>query len=179
MIILVDTLEKKNKHITDAFEAACISWRPLRLKQGDYMKNGVDATTIDRKSGLQEVYGNLIGKEHARFKRECDRAMEAGQRLIVLVETHYEERHKWCVCKEPEIKTLEDVHKWRNPREKLFYSSPQLIINGRKPRPPVSAKQLQKIMETMAAEHGVEWMFVRSEDCGKKIIEILKKSIDK
>ena len=153
-------------------------WKPLRLAQGDYMAEDNDVLTIDRKSGLQAVYGNLIGREHARFKRECDRAVKAGQRLIVLVETHDEERHKWCVCKEPPIENLEDVHRWKNPREKLYYSSPHIAVNGRKPRPPVSAKQLQKVMETMAAEHGVEWRFVRSEDCGKKIIEILQKSVD-
>lgn len=58
--------------------------RATALPFGDYMLEGSNIS-IDTKQDVQEVAGN-IGRDHARFVRECDRARAEGYRLVILVE---------------------------------------------------------------------------------------------
>lgn len=59
---------------------------------------------IDRKQNLQELCGNVC-QQHERFKKELIRAIDAGIRLVILVEHG------------PDIQSLEDVWFWKNPRK--------------------------------------------------------------
>lgn len=179
-MILVDTLEKKSLHVTDAFDALGIPWRPQRLAQGDYMLEGSDALTIDRKSGLQEAYSCLVGKQHDRFKRECQRSKVAGQRLVILIETHKSEtfyaRGVGAVkVSEPSISDIRDVDRWVNPRRVAFSRTAHTGID-RDRRPPITSRQLMLTMLTFAELYGCEWKFCQSADCGKRIAEILIES---
>jgi hypothetical protein len=185
-MILVDNREKKNLHITDYFDASGIPWRSIKLDQGDYMREGVDGLTIDRKNGLSETYscmipGRPINKKgetnHDRFRNECLRAKESGQRLIVLVETHDKEtffqRGVGAVTvSEPTILTVTDVAKWVNPRRVAFSRAKKTGVDVDR-QPPIDSATLMRTMQTFSIRYGVEWQFVPMMYCGKKIAEIL------
>lgn len=102
---------------------------------------------IDRKQSLSEVCQNVC-QDHARFKRELERAMEYEIKLVFLVEHG------------GHIKTLEDVKDWKNPRLKEH----PLAMSG---------ERLYKVMLTMQNKYGIEWLFCDKRCTGKRIIEIL------
>lgn len=102
---------------------------------------------VDRKQSLSEVAHNVC-QDHARFKRELERANEYGIHLIFLVEHG------------GSIKSLEDVSNWNNPRLKL---SPKAL----------SGKGLYKRMLTIQNRYGVEWHFCDKRATGKRIIQLL------
>jgi len=59
------------------------------LKQGDYTLKGLEDTfVIERKFGLQEVFGNYYKKEYReRFERELERMQDIAHKYI-LIETN-------------------------------------------------------------------------------------------
>ena len=61
---------------------------------------------------------------------------------------------------EPLIKTLDDVKGWCNPRLKV---SPLAVSGAR----------LYAILSTMSKRYGVDFLFCKKSDTGKRIIEIL------
>ena len=145
---------------------------------------GTYSYSIDSKADMFEVYQNLIGKQHPRFRDECILAMNNHIRLTILIESG------------PRVMSLEDVSRWRNrkaeiiferkirreyniPREEDFQSAlDELREHGIRIRPPVTGEQLAKVMMTMRDKYGVMWEFCRPEDTGKIILERLKEHHD-
>jgi hypothetical protein len=168
-MIQMDTREKMAHkwHILRAFEARSVPVIRSKLYVGDYTLLSDQSTCIDVKQGLREVYSNLVGS-HDRFRRECIRAMEAGIRLIILVE-------------EPGIRSMDDVKAWNNPREAQYLETMEQVKAGQIPRemapkgPPISSKRLARIMQTMAELYGVTWLFCSPEHTGGMILDILTK----
>lgn len=161
MIILEDSRQQAGKHenIRQHFERVGVEIRRTKLFCGDYTLPTDQSICIDTKFGLQEVYGDLIGRDHARFVRELDSAKECGITLVILVE-------------EPGIATVEDVREWRNPRRYQYFNMPQYL---RPKRPPLPSWQLMKVMQTVADRHGCIWKFCAKPDTGRRIIGILTK----
>lgn len=118
-----------------------------KLFVGDVTLLNDQSVCIDLKSGLPEVCSNVV-QGHDRFVRELVRAQEYGIRLIVLIEHSRN------------IRKLEDVIRWKNPRLKV---SP-LAVSG---------ERLYKIMYSLQKKYGVEWQFCEKHNTGKRIIEIL------
>ena len=149
MICQIDSREKARaiQKILAEFENQGIKHFVSKLPVGDYINLDNPKIAIDRKQGLPEVAVN-VGQDHARFKRELERAQEYGIHLIFLVEHG------------GSIKTLEDVQNWNNPRLKEH----PLALTG--PR-------LYKIMLTMQNKYGIEWLFCDKRSTGKRIIELL------
>lgn len=149
MICQIDSREKARaiQKILAEFENQGIKHFVSKLPVGDYINLDNPKIAIDRKQSLAEVAVN-VGQDHARFKRELERAQEYGIHLIFLVEHG------------GQIKTLEDVQSWNNPRLKEH----PLALTG--PR-------LYKIMLTMQNKYGIEWMFCDKRATGKRIIELL------
>ena len=149
MICQIDSREKARaiQKILAEFENQGIKHFVSKLPVGDYMNLDNPKMVVDRKQGLPEVAVN-VGQDHARFKRELERAQEYGIHLIFLVEHG------------GSIKTLEDVQNWVNPRLKEH----PLALTG--PR-------LYRIMLTMQNKYGIEWLFCSKKDTGKRIIELL------
>lgn len=149
MIILEDTRQKPGKHDIKAetFQSAGVGVYRCKLPFGDYAP--VPPVSIDTKRNIDEIAGNICGKEHARFIRECKAARDAGCRLIVLVEN------------ECGINSVADVHIWQNPRSVY---SPKCVQGAR----------LQKAMETISERYGVEFRFCKPEESGEIIMEVLK-----
>jgi len=88
MIIQMDTREQKGKkdHILDYFKANGIEVVRSKNYVGDYTLVTNHMVSVDTKFGCAEVYSNLIGKDHERFRDECARAQTCEIKLIVLVE---------------------------------------------------------------------------------------------
>ena len=128
MVILVDTAEQENKHITDYFDAHKIAWKKKSLEFGDYScmltKNEelglpCDVTlenivVVERKNSLTELSSNLKGGR-TQFHNEFIDTIRVGCKTIHLVV----EKGSW-----------KDIHtsNYRIPNgaytdEKQFYNS--------------------------------------------------------
>jgi len=95
MIILVDTRERKNEHITNSFDKNGIPYKKKALDYGDYSfmlpKNEIlsiprdmmftSKVVIERKASLEEISGNLT-KERDRFEKELCLAPKTKVLLI-------------------------------------------------------------------------------------------------
>lgn len=95
IVILSDTREKKNKHITDFFDEKNIKWKTIKMNQGDYsfyipmskeLNIGRDIyfdkeVCIERKSNLEELSGNLTNDRN-RIKTEFAQCKGDIQLLI-------------------------------------------------------------------------------------------------
>lgn len=92
-VILVDTREKENKHITDYFNQKGIRWATQALKYGDYTIKIEspsayrdmyfnDLISIERKANLNELSGNLT-RNRERFSDEFFRSKG---RMYLLIE---------------------------------------------------------------------------------------------
>lgn len=86
--LIEDTRQKPHAHIikNDWWNHHGVMVTRQKLDFGDYVSedNSVKIA-IDTKQDLMELAQDL-GRENRRFCRECDRAYEAGYRLIILVE---------------------------------------------------------------------------------------------
>lgn len=153
MTILEDTRQKPGKHDikAQAFQNAGIDVYRCKLPFGDYAP--VPPISIDTKRNIDEIAGNICGKEHARFIRECKAARDAGCKLIILVEN------------EIGIASVADVHLWQNPR--TVYS-PNCVQGAR----------LQKAMETISERYGVTFRLCSPEESGNIIAEILQDYVE-
>lgn len=149
MTIQVDTREKARaiEGIIKEFDKQGVTHFSSKLYVGDYVNLENSFLVVDRKQNLLEVCSNVC-QQHKRFVNEIKRAKATGIKIIFLVE-HGEN-----------IKSLEDVKNWVNPRLK---ESP-LAVSG---------ERLYKILSTLERKYGVEFRFCDKRNTGKKIIEIL------
>ena len=149
MTIQVDTREKARaiEGIIKEFDKQGVTHFSSKLYVGDYVNLENSFLVVDRKQNLLEVCSNVC-QQHKRFVNEIKRAKAAGIKIIFLVE-HGEN-----------IKSLEDVKNWVNPRLK---ESP-LAVSG---------ERLYKILSTLERTYGVEFRFCDKRNTGKRIIEIL------
>ena len=167
MIIFEDSRQQTNKHDLKHkwFSENGIEIKRTKLYCGDYTLPTNQSVCVDSKANMGEIYNNLI-QDHNRIKAEADRAVEAGIKLYILIE-------------EPDIKCLEDVKKWKNKRYEHWLRVNNAhkygkMLNTQIPKkPPVNNITLMKIMSSFASKHGVEWIFCKPEEAGKRIVEIL------
>lgn len=181
----------KHKHKHKYWDEKGIKWERYPLPVGDYIlcndvvsdviqrkqKRGIDVkkmdflgsykVCVDTKKDIQEIVGNVCGKQHPRFRDECILAQNNGIKLYVLVENT------------DGIKSIEDVFKWQNPRlhryNKIAYMhNIGKWLNTALPKAkPTSGETLAKAMITMQKKYGVEFVFCHSKDAGAKVIELL------
>lgn len=154
ILILADTRQQKDKHITDYFDRQNIEWVRATLKSGDYMaiknNNGfmkIDySTIIDTKKDVEEIAGNLCRTtEHDRIKREVEKAKELGCNNFIFL-----------IC-DNKIKTIDDLRNWSSKRTK------------------VKGETLLKIMKTMNERYGIRFIFTSRKNAGQKIVDLLNK----
>ena len=165
MDIQIDSREKARaiRNIIKTFDESGVNHFSSKLLVGDYMNLDNPRLIIDRKQNLQELCGNVC-QQHERFKRELIKAMEANIKLIVLVEHG------------PDIKSIEDVYFWQNPRK---HEVRWRVIYGKREKYVVSAKavdgiQLYKSLCTIRDRYNVRFEFCQKKDTGKRIIELLE-----
>ena len=147
MNIIVDTREKPRaiKKIIQTFHTYTVTYKKQKLDVGDYMLEGNDKLSIDRKQNLLELVSNVL---EPRFERELIRAKKSGIELLFLCEHG---NNIYC---------LEDVKKWENPRLK----ESKYCISG---------KRLYVVLRRLELKYGVKFMFCNKNETGKKIIDIL------
>lgn len=150
MVIQIDSREhgRAIQKIIAEFDRQGVKWFVSKLPQADYMNLDNPKLLIDRKQNLNELCNNVV-QDHKRFRAELLRAQEYGQHIIVLVE------HS------KNIRSLEDVIHWVNPRLKV---SP-LAVSG---------ERLYKILSAMSKTYDVEFRFCTKDQTGATIIELLK-----
>lgn len=149
-----------------------ISRRGDKLKKMDLL--GVTRVSIDTKYAMEEIYGDIIGKSHERFRDECILAQQNNIQLIILIESF------------PEVRCLEEVKLWKNWKQLGAYCKRNGIRQGKGmmdrieeyvahggQKPPVDGEQLHKAMVTMAQKYGLRWSFCSAENAGKAIIYLL------
>ena len=154
MVTLIeDTRQQAKKHELKRayFANHGINVIRSKLPVGDYALLTDLSTIIDTKKDLQEVIGNVT-TGHKAFVSECEIAKQAGIRLIILIE-------------QDDITCMNDVYQWYNPR--LRFSSKA-----------TTGRTLGKIMHGMQVRHGVEWMFCKRAETGKRILELLGVNTD-
>ena len=166
MQIQADTREHKKEYerIISQFDKIGVQYFRSKLYVGDYMSLDNPRLCVDRKKDLQELVGNVT-QQHERFKAELIRAKDAGIKLVILVE------HS------KDIKTLEDVYFWKNPRK---YQTLWTTRNGRKVKTVISPKaidgdRLYKCLCTIRDRYGADFEFCSKNQTGYKIVEILSR----
>ena len=87
MVILIDSREKARaiKDIVAEFDSRGIKHYSSKLFVGDYMSLDNPKVIVDRKQNLTELTSNVC-QDHERFRRELQRAKDAGIQIIILVE---------------------------------------------------------------------------------------------
>ena len=142
-MIICDTRERKNEHILSFFEREGIEYRIQKLDTGDYMLEGSQGRTIDRKRNLGELCSNLFSNDRGRFWREIRRSKEERIQMIVLIEHG------------GSIKSLDDVRHWK----------------GKYTR--VTGTALYNEICRVSIAYDVIFKFCSKKQTGAKIIELL------
>jgi hypothetical protein len=164
MQIQCDTREKKSElaRIERQFNQLGVQSFRSKLYVGDYQSLDNARLVVDRKQDLQELCGN-VAQQHERFRAELMRAKEAGIHIVILCE-HGDD-----------IKTLEDVYFWINPRT---IPTEWVIQDGHpvkvaKSPNGVTGPQLYKCLTTIRDRYDVEFVFCSKGETGARIVQIL------
>lgn len=168
--IQIDTRQKahKHEHVDSWFDAHGVEYFYKKLDFGDYAAIGNGSNVIcDTKKDMQELAGN-IGRDHARFVRELDRARDAGYRLYVLVEEleAYNDRSKiplWVsrVCRQC---------RKCDPRKD------RCRIRRFKP---MNGPQMAKIIERLELDHGCRFLWCKRGQTARVICDLLGVDYDR
>ncbi len=144
-MLLIDTREKPGaiKSIVARLDQQGVPYARQKLDVGDYLLTENPALVIDRKQNLGELLTNLCSPDKARFWREVRRARDTHVKLIVLVEHG------------PQVKRIEDVALWQSK-----YSR-------------VSGRELMERIYACHTSYGVEFLFCRKQDTGRRIVQLL------
>lgn len=154
MTIQIDSREKAKaiKKIVAEFDKQGVTHFVSKLPCGDYMNLDNARFAIDRKQNLLEVCKNVC-QDHKRFVNELKRANAFGIRLVFLIEHNRN------------IKTLDDVLDWVNPRLK----ESKLAVSG---------ERLYKILSTIEKTYNTKFYFCDKPNTGKRIIELLNEQVE-
>ena len=88
-VYIFDTREKKNDHVKSYFDRHGIEYEVRKLDVGDYMIDGNDTISIDRKASIDELSTNMLYRaDHARFFRVFRRTKDKCIKLIILNESN-------------------------------------------------------------------------------------------
>lgn len=98
LVILMDSREQNNKHITDVWDKNNVKYKQKALKTGDYSfymeacpelgfirdTYFTDELCIEKKFGVDEIASNLVEKDE-RFMRELTR-MQSIETVYIIIE---------------------------------------------------------------------------------------------
>lgn len=156
MTIQIDSREKARaiRKIVAEFDRAGVNHFSSKLYVGDYMSVDNPLLIIDRKQNLSELCVNVC-QDHDRFRAELLRARKVGIQLVILIEHG------------PDIKTLEDVIFWENPRRFKQVDGERIETKA------TTGQTLYHILSTIRRKYGVRYEFCTKDETGKRIMEIL------
>lgn len=155
--------------------------RGIPLKKMDFL--GTYDVCVDTKKDIQELVGNVCGKQHARFRDECILAQNNGIKLYVLVQNVGGSVKGTKDFYNPTIMKLEELANWQNPRLFEMKNSNEIIGHCRNGKPRYKRVQkypgatkgetLMKACKTMQEKYGVEFVFCHNSEQGAKVLELL------
>lgn len=148
-MILCDTRQQAGKHanIDAYFKKTGIPTDRCALYVGDYALANEQVRAVDTKQDVLELCKDIMSSDHDRFKRECIRAMEAGIKLLVLVE---------------EVLPDGGLSAWQSP------------VNSKgEPLTRIKGESLRRALLTMTAKYGVRFRFCDKRQTGRLIVEYL------
>ena len=196
-ILLEDKGNKIDQHIlkNEYFKSVGVEVKRVPLPVGDYVKAneisldvmlrkrdrgqevskidflGSYKVSVDTKKDIQELVGNICGKQHARFRDECILANNNDIKLYILV------------ANDDGIKTIDDLFRWHNPRLDIMKNSDDCIGFWKTGNPkyrktrkyPTATKgvTLAKACLTMQKKYGCEFVFCSNKEQGKRVLELL------
>lgn len=158
----IDSRQQASKHVHKNrwFAAHGIETVGKCLDFGDYMVAGSNIS-VDTKKDVDELALDL-GRDHARFVRECDRAAAAGYRLVVLVEQH------------PEFNDRARLFNWRSYAcRRCGGCDPNRERCVRRRFKPMCGSTLLKIMAKVEKDHGARFEFCSKRVAARRICELL------
>lgn len=97
LCILVDTREKKNKHILETFDLLGIKYKKQKVDYGDYsvmliknedlgiLEDTILSVSVERKASLDEI-GNNLTNAKTRFEKEMMRCVGDNGLMIIMIE---------------------------------------------------------------------------------------------
>lgn len=150
--MLVDSREKPKaiKSILKYFDSIGLVHESTKLFIGDYQDFSRPSLVVDRKQNIAELAKNCTA-DHARFRRELQRAQRANATLVVLVEQNrYKDRDKWI-----HVETIEDLMLW---------SSPHTTVTGEK---------VYRVLRSWMANYPLQVLFCDKRNTGRRIYEII------
>ena len=162
MVIQVDSREKRHiiERILNGLDRRGVQFYISKLYKGDYMNIDNPRLVVDRKQNLAEVAYNFTDARKttkgysSRFENEMAEAKKLGIKIVFLVEHG------------GQIRSIEDVPKWVNPR---LQESPMAI----------SGERIYRKMLAFQNNYGVEFQFCSKAQTADRIIEILKGGAEK
>lgn len=154
MALVEDTRQQRGKHNRKAeyFEQAGESVVRCALPVGDYQRPAKVA--VDTKKDIIEL-GVDLKADHARFRRECERARELGTQLVILVENT------------DGVRSLADLDSWVEPDksyEKRNRSGKAVRYTGR---------SIARACQSMHDAYGVMFGFCAPDEAGERVVAIL------
>ena len=150
--IIVDSREKPKAitSILDYFEHNGIKYEVSKMLFGDYMDYNQPNIVIDRKQNIAELAKNCT-VEHERFKREMERARNAGATLYILVQQNrYIDR-----CTQIKVNEPIDLIRW----------------SGQHTR--VTGEKVYRVLVSWLAKYPIKVVFCSKQGTGKAILNIL------
>ena len=168
MLILCDSRQQEGKHKIKEkwFAEHGIEVRRTKLYCGDYTLPTDQSICIDTKKDIQELVGDICGKQHERFRNECIRAQEAGIRLIILTENVGGKVGRGEIYN-PTITKLEELHRWKNPRLFIFERGRQKYPNATR------GITLQRACMTIEKKYGTKFLFTTPQKSAEMIVRLL------
>lgn len=165
--IWADTRQRAGKHanIDGWFDAHGVEYEYKALPFGDYATDASNVV-VDSKRSIAEVARNLT-REHDRFARECDRAAEAGYRLVILIEVG------------GRYSSIRDVFSWvgegcrRCDVRRAHRCDPRRDACVRYRRKPVQGRQVALSMQAFERRHGCVFEFCPPSRSARRICELL------
>ena len=153
MVILCDTRQQAGKHenIDRYFSRIGVQAERQALYVGDYTIANDGSRAVDTKQDVLELAHDIMSSDHERFRRECERAKEAGIRLLILIE---ETLPKGGLCE------------WVSPKD-----------SKGKPLTKVEGASLRSAMLSMTIKYDVRFRFCDGRSTGKLILQYLAEGV--
>ena len=139
--------------------------RNVEIKKMDFV--GTYKVCVDTKKDIQELIGDICGKQHERFRDECMFAQNNGIKLYILVENLGLTINERKGIYSPFIDSLDSLHKFVNPRLFIWRNGKQLYPTATR------GITLKKACITMRNKYGVEFIFCKPNQAAEKVIELL------
>lgn len=153
IVLIEDTRQQASKHIAkhQTFERMGVTLVRSKLAHGDYALP--PKVSVDTKQSIIELAAD-IDNDHARFKRECEGARDAGTQLVVLVEN---------TCG---VDSIESLAEWVEPVasfKRRKYAKRRIY-----------GSRLAKACLTMEKRYGVRFEFCTPFESAERVLELLK-----